>query len=72
LPSLIAVNNDGEDWHNHGKLHRLDGPAYNDGSGNKWWYIDGIRYNNNLSFQEAANLTAEEMCVLVLKYGNIK
>lgn len=40
------INEDGTKyWQQNGKLHRLDGPAIERVSGNKYWYLDGIGYS---------------------------
>lgn len=33
-------------WYKEGKLHRIDGPAYEEGEygGMKAWFIDGVQY----------------------------
>ena len=55
----------------HGRLHRLGGPAYESHIGVNMWFITGFRYYNFKEFQEAGNLTDEQMCILRLKYGDM-
>jgi hypothetical protein len=58
-------------WYINGKRHRFDGPAYVGASGVQYWFINGKRYHDNKSFQKAANITDEDMSVMILKYSNI-
>jgi hypothetical protein len=58
-------------WVNE-KLHRTDGPAVTYADGTQYWYVSGFWYRDNKSFQEAANLSDEDMTAIILKYGNIK
>lgn len=51
-------------------LHRLDGPAI-ENDRFCMWYIHGFRYTSAKQFQLAADLTDEEMVMLVLKHGEI-
>jgi hypothetical protein len=68
-------------WHNsNGLAHRKDGPAYSandtpgypNDNGYIGWYVDGKRYYNNKLFQEAANLSDEDMLAMIMKYGNVR
>jgi hypothetical protein len=71
-PSLIYTNGS-QIWYKNTQLHRIDGPAYIQCNGyHMWWIIDDKRYYDNKSFQEAANLSDEDMSIMILKYGNIK
>ena len=53
----MSVSQDGDKrwWNTAGRLHRLDGPAYEGTKGSKAWYVDGkchridgpaVDYNN--------------------------
>jgi hypothetical protein len=55
----------------YGNLHRLTGPAVIRSDGSIEWWINGFRYYNFKSFQEAAKLTDDQITILILKYGAI-
>ncbi len=57
-------------YYNNKKRHRIGGPAYASVNGTSWW-IDGIRFQNNKLYQEAAGLSDEEMSIMILKFGNV-
>lgn len=40
----IEYKNRSKFWHQHGKLHRLDGPAAEYADGSKCYYVDNILY----------------------------
>ena len=40
----VTIENGNTYWRIGGKLHRLDGPAYEGTNGYKWWHIDGEEY----------------------------
>jgi hypothetical protein len=71
-PAVTFINGS-EHWFIHGRRHRSDGPAviYPTGDYSRDWYINGTLYYTNKSYQEAADLTDEEMIVIILKYGNV-
>jgi hypothetical protein len=69
-PACEWANGDKQWWLN-GKRHREDGPAIELANGRKAWCLNGKRYNTNESFQKAANLSGDDMLVIVLKYGPI-
>ena len=72
MRNRLIVGTDGTKcWYVNNRLHRTDGPAVECADGSKSWYVNGKQYGTNKSFQQAANLTDEEMMMLVLKYGNI-
>lgn len=54
-------------------LHRTNGPAlmYSDYPCNSW-YINGSRMINNTQYQKYAELSDEDMSIIVLKYGDVK
>ena len=54
-----------------GSFHRTDGPAIMYTNGHIRWAVNGEHYCSNKEYQEAANLSDEDMAILVLKYGNI-
>ena len=35
------------------------------------WCINGIRYYSNKTYQAAAKLLDEDMCAIILKYGDV-
>ena len=61
-------------WYNSAnQLHREnDLPAVEEVNGTKFWYVNGARCYSNKQFQAAAGLTDEEMCILILTYGDVK
>ena len=67
-PAVIWVDGYKEWWVN-GRHHRLDGPAIEWHDGRMSWYVNGIYYTDFKDFQEAGNLSDEDMMVLRLKYG---
>ena len=41
----VTVDDDGTiRWRQQDKYHRLDGPAIERANGEKYWYIEGVRY----------------------------
>jgi hypothetical protein len=69
-PAIIEPNGT-QKWYVRGERHRTDGPAsiYPDGS--QYWFVNGKWYRTAKSFQEAANLTNEDITALVLTHGAI-
>jgi hypothetical protein len=68
-PAIICT--DGRQyWYINGVLHRTDGPAIICDI-IKLWYVDGILYKDNKSFQKAAKLTDEDMLMINLKYRDV-
>jgi hypothetical protein len=61
----------GESWYINDHLHRLDGPAIDWGR-EQSWFVNGVNYNNFKDFQKYGGLSDEQMCILRLKYGEIK
>jgi hypothetical protein len=61
----------GESWIQHGRYHRTDGPSVVLSNGIKRWYVEDMQYTNNRDYQISANLSDEEMTMLILKYGNV-
>lgn len=59
------------EWFKHDEHHRTDGPAVTYLSGGLEWWVNGTPYNTNAEYQEAANLSDEEMTIMVLKYGDV-
>lgn len=59
-----------EEWWVDNKRHRIDGPAFVSAD-DYIWCVNGRVYVSNVAFQEAANLTDEDMAVIILKYGNV-
>jgi len=52
----VKVNDDGtREWFQNGKLHRLDGPAFEDADGYKSWYQNGKRHRLDGPACEYAN-----------------
>lgn len=62
---LIDVSKNSE-----GLFHRTDGPALRFSDGKNRYYINGKWIINRDDFKEAANITEEEMVIILLKYGN--
>ncbi len=60
------------EWWVDGRLHRENGPAVIYTDGYQEWYVMDKQYIDNKSFQEAANLSDEDMNFIVLKYGDVK
>lgn len=59
-------------WRQNGTLHRTDGPAiYRDCQGPCEWWVRGIPYDNAKAYQQAAELSDEQMIKLILQYGDI-
>lgn len=58
-------------WYTRDKLHRTNGPAAID-TGQNLWFVEGCACLSNEDFRLRANISAEELCMLVLKYGDIK
>ena len=69
-----VIGNEYTAWLQHNEYHRLDGPAIMDTDPNSphRWVIHDVIYHNNQDYQKAANLTDEDMIILILQYGNIK
>jgi hypothetical protein len=61
-----------QEWYINDRFHRTDGPAIIYFNGMKRWYLYGKRFYNNKSYQEAANITDEDMIAMILKYGDVK
>jgi hypothetical protein len=70
LPSVIS--GPVQQWSKNGKLHRVTGPAIIDLRSHVEWYVDGICCSSNKEFQKLANLSDEDMLVMILKYGNVR
>ena len=71
-PALDFPNEKYQAWHIYGKRHRTDGPARVWGDNTYEWWVSGIPYYDNKSYQKAANLTDEDMLMINLKYGDVK
>lgn len=69
-PAIITASNI-KCWYQNGKRHRTDGPALEFISGYQEWWINGKCYEDSKLFQNAANLSNEDMLVIILRYGNI-
>ena len=44
-----------------GELHRLDGPAVEFSNGNKWWYLNYIKYSEEEFHQEIIKLKLKRL-----------
>lgn len=44
---VVIIFEDRIEWHSHGKLHRVDGPAIEWADGAKEWYLNGKRHRTN-------------------------
>jgi len=58
-------------FHN-GKYHRIDGPAITYANGRQTWWVYGHSFKNTKEYQVAAELSDEEMLVIILKYGRVE
>ena len=59
--SKPIIYNDGtKRWYFNGKLHREDGPAYEEANGSKEWYLNGKEYTEEeyalLQFMKGMNI----------------
>lgn len=59
-------------YHRNGMRHRTDGPAAEYANGKYMWCLNGDIYLNNKEFQKAANISDEDMAVMIMKYGNVE
>lgn len=69
-PAFIGVNG-AEGWAINGRTHRIDGPAITWNDGTVEWYVNNKRCDTIAEYKEAANLSDEDILVLILKYGNL-
>lgn len=53
------------------EFHRVDGPAVMYKNGDNHWYVHGVGVDTNKDYQSLANLSDEDMLVIVIKYGNV-
>jgi hypothetical protein len=70
-PAFEGINGSKAWWVN-GKYHRLDGPAVEPNDRDNTWWVNDVRYHDFNDFQKAGGLSDDQMCVLRLKYGEIK
>jgi hypothetical protein len=70
-PAIFYVDGS-QEWYINGKRHRVDGPAYTGINGYQEWWINNKLYFDNKSFQQATNLSDEDMLAMILKYGNVE
>ncbi|MDV7396463.1 hypothetical protein RZS08_34025, partial [Arthrospira platensis SPKY1] len=68
----IEYADGGKVWYKNNKLHRHDGPAVEYASGNKQWFVNDMRCRSASEFQQATNISDEQLSMLILKYGEIK
>jgi hypothetical protein len=60
-------------WYNeNNNLHRINGPSIIWVGGTQTWWINGVVYYTNSSFQRAAGITDEDMLAMILTYGNVE
>lgn len=69
-PSYVGANGT-EIWRIHGEIHRIDGPAVTYINKKQSWYVNGNEYTSDKEFQKAANISDEDMAVMIMKYGNV-
>ena len=62
-------NNGTQYWMKSGMYHRTDGPAIIYTYGAQSWFIDDIKYYTPKAYQEAANLSDEDMTAILLRYN---
>ena len=73
----VTVGDNGDKfWYQNDKLHRLDGPAFEDADGGKSWYIDGKRlteeeFNDRTSASTSCRNKVEVTLKDVAKVMNI-
>jgi hypothetical protein len=70
-PAIIYTDS-GTEWWFNGHLHRTIGPTYIDSIRKQEWWINNTQYYDNKSYQDAANLSDEDMLMINLKYGDVK
>jgi hypothetical protein len=68
----IVWENGSQEWFINGVRHRTNGPAYTYTDRYQGWCIKGRRYYTNKEFQEAADLSDEDMIAMILKYGDVE
>lgn len=72
---LSPISGDDMDiWVNdQSQLHRIDGPAItHHSSGVQHWYVNNQKVNSWEDLQRMANITNEELLLIVLKWGQIQ
>lgn len=69
-PAVILADGT-EHWIQHGKHHRIDGPSIIYLDGRTRWFINDERIKSRNRYQLLAQLTHEDMTLLILKYGAI-
>jgi hypothetical protein len=69
-PAFLSKNGI-QTWWINGDRHRIDGPAFIGIDGTQEWWVSYNRYYDNKSFQQATNLSDEDMIAMILKYGNV-
>ncbi len=52
---IVRVHKDRTEWHQHGQLHRIDGPAVEYANGNKIWYVNNEMHREDGPAIEFAN-----------------
>jgi hypothetical protein len=73
MNNTLIDSNGNQLWQNNAhNLHRTDGPAYIRLDEYQEWWINNKLYFDNKSFQQATNLSDEDMIAVILKYGNVK
>lgn len=67
----IIYSDGTQEWRNYTRRHRVDGPAVSRPNGlDEWWVNDNYVYQWE-EFRKLANLTPEQLSVLILKYGHM-
>lgn len=61
-----------EAWCRHNEYDRKDGPAIVYEDGKKFWWVDGFIVDTNEDFRVRANLTEEDLLIVILKYGDVR
>ena len=59
-------------WCQYGEYHRTDGPAIVYDDGRRFWWVHGFIVSSNEEFRLQANLTYEDLTMVVLKYGDVR
>ena len=55
-------------WWLGDKRHRVDGSAIISADRSQYWFLNDKYYTDKKKFQKAANLSDEDMTILLLKY----
>jgi hypothetical protein len=68
-PTLTIYKGRDKFWRLNGKLHRVDGPAFEYADGHKSWYLDGESYSFDKWLEANNFISEEEKLMLKLIHG---